>query len=344
MEEGKTALRTAKKLAGSKLSPPLPMGQPSVATPSDARGSDTEALRHVRERIRTLVGIAAANESTMSADELRVLLPRERFGDADAVVRFIEEDYALRDELVVNDGEVAPRADTALVARRRDQRTLTRDRVALARGFAASLVRFSPWTELVAVSGSVAYGGTKLDDDIDFFVVTPRRRLWITLLIALGLARLNRARHPRAPVFCFNRLEETERCESGFREAREPLFAREALNLRILHGSEFYHDLLAASPWMETWFPSLYRMRLDESAREPGAERDPRGTQWAAANALAFLVLGPYLWIVGALRNSRLRREGRNAARFRTVIEPGFCAYESQKYDDLGDAYRRTFT
>ncbi len=315
---------------------------PTVPRPdSGSRGGDD--LDALRERIRTLVGIAAENRSTMSPEELQVLLPPAAFANADAIAQFIQDDRVLRVELIVADREVAPRAAPGLITGRKEQRRLTDQRLRQADVFAASLERCSPGLELMAISGSVAYGGTKVDDDIDFYIVTRADGLWITLLIAMGLARLHRLRRPETPVFCFNRLEEADGCRARFRNSGEPLFAREALSLRVLRGAGFYRNLLESAPWMERWFPALYRKRVDETGA-PGAARAAHGSPlWRAANATAFLVLGPYLWAMGAIRNRRLRREGRTQAVFRTVVEPKFCAYESRKYDHLDDEYRRAF-
>ena len=232
-----------------------------------ARDGDpaSDTLTGVRERVRTLVTIAATNGSTISCEELRALLPPSTFPMAEEVGVFVRNDRVLRAELLVIDGEVVPRAETGLVARRQDQRRLTSDRLQLAHRFVGSLGRLAPWIELAGISGSVAYGGTKAHDDIDFYLVTRPNRMWITFFLAMGLARVTRLRDPAAPVFCFNRLEEMEGCQDGFRENRDPLFAREALNLKILRGQEFYSRLLRSAPWMEDSFPTLYLLRVDSS-------------------------------------------------------------------------------
>lgn len=272
-----------------------------------------------------------------------MLLPTDVFASAEEVGQFLEEDETLRAEFLVIGGEVAPRGEVELIARRREQRRLTSDRLELADRFVSSLDRLCPWIELVGISGSVAYGGTKLHDDVDFFLVTQRNRMWISLFMAMGLARIERTRGRDSVVFCFNRVTEREACEYSFRGSQEPLFAREALNLRILRGHGFYAKLLRSAPWMAQSFPRLYREKVrEEISSAPSARRriEPHAF---LANGAAFLILAPYLWLVGLARNARLQREGRNRARFRTVIEWSFCAYESKKYDDLREDYRRTF-
>lgn len=297
----------------------------------------------VRDRIAALVGIAASNGSTVSSEELRLLLPVDLFTTADSLERFIRSDPVLSLSLVITNGELAPRGAESLIAQRREQRKLTTDRVRLAEQFITMVTRRMPWIDLAGVSGSTAYGGAKPQDDIDFFVVTQPNRMWITLLAALVLARLQRLQSTDGPVFCFNRVTERDACVRSFDADHEPLFAREALNLRILRGHKFYRELLASAPWMEEQFPSLYRSRLQADLPPESAEPSSRIPGWSVANGLAFLALAPYLWMAGLVRNVQLARNGRRRAHFRTVIERDFCAYESRKYDELRAEYRRTF-
>jgi len=297
----------------------------------------------LRNRIRTLVRVAADNDSTVSSDELRALLPADAFAGTQELGRFLADDPVLSSEFAVIGGEVVPRDATALIALRSEQRRLSEERLATAGRYAHRLSRMCPGIDLVAISGSTAYGGAKPHDDIDFFIVARRNRMWLTLLLAMGLARLERLRNPSAPVFCFNRVTERDPCASSFRESRDPLFAREALNLRVLQGHAFYADLIRRSPWMRNTFPALYRERLQEVFFKEDESTRTTGPAGLLGNAAAFAVLAPYLWLAGLARNVGLSRAGRSRARFRTVIAWAFCAYESQKYEDLRDAYRRSF-
>jgi len=67
------------------------------------------------------------------------------------------------------------------------------------------------------------------------------------------------------------------------------------------------------------------------------------GRLWSVANVGARAILAPYLTIVGLVRNKRLLRDGNSTARFRTVIEHGFFAYESEKYERLRATYKEAF-
>ncbi len=311
---------------------------PDLVDASPERASLPES----RARIRMLVETAAENGSSISLAELHDLLPSNLFPSSADLGRFIAADESLSRVLATVGDELTLRGREPLALSRAHQRALAEARVDEAGRFLARLARVCPWIELAGVSGSTAYGGAKPADDIDFFLVTQDHRLWITLLVALVYARTERVRSGRSPVYCFNRLLEREPCARAFQERRDALFAREALNLRLLHGNALYARLLESAPWMAEPFPSLYASRLARGTpRDGDLSRPRRGGR--ILNDLAFLLLGPYLWVMGLWRNTQLRRAGRNKECFRTVIRPGFWATESVLFDELREQYARAF-
>ncbi|TLZ76714.1 MAG: hypothetical protein E6K08_05000 [Methanobacteriota archaeon] len=270
-------------------------------------------------------------------------MPGNRFPTRGVLKQFLTTDDRLSRLLTEVQGEITLRGKEDLAESRQSQRILAHARLAQADEFLRTLGRFCPWIELAGISGSTAYTGAKAEDDLDFFLVAERRRLWISLLLAMATARLLRLRSSSSPVYCFNRIVERADCEQTFRTTREPLFAREALNLVILRGSRLYSHLLASARWMETVFPELYAMRLREAGAADEATMGRSPAAGTVANAAAFLVLGPYLWLAGIVRNAGLRRARRDKECFRTVIRPDRYATESILYDELREGYRKAF-
>ncbi len=299
-------------------------------------------LPHVASQIFALVSIAAAHESSLPLEELVHLLPQAAFPSEGALESYVRGDRELRERITVLQGELVPRGREQLVQGHEEQKTLAARRLAGASAFTENLLRVCPWLRLVAISGSVAYGRTRPDDDIDFFLVVARGRLWVTLLVAMVLARIARGKVRGLPTYCFNRALEEDRAMEAFSSRHEALFAREALNLRVLRGRSFYGSLIERAPWMEQHFPVLYRSRRAE-ASGPEATAARGEIWWSLANAAAFLGLGAYLRLVGQVRNRRHVRSGEDSAQFRTVVQRGFCAYESNKYEQLRQQYREAF-
>ena len=298
-------------------------------------------LPEIRDRIAFLVETAVSNGSTISVDELRSLMPINRFPTGGVLKQFLTTDERLSRLLAEVKGEITLRGKEDLAEGRQSQRVLAHTRLAQADDFLRRLGRFCPWIELAGISGSTAYAGTKPEDDLDFFLVVERRRLWISLLLAMATARFLRLRSKSSPVYCFNRVVERADCELTFRATREPLFAREALNLVVLRGNGLYGHLLASAGWIERLFPRLFAMRLNDAGEADDTPRAEHGVTGTLANAAAFLVLGPYLWLAGLIRNVRLRKAGRERECFRAVVRTDHYATESTLYDELREEYRR---
>ena len=307
----------------------------------ESAGQSEQTLLEARTRIRSLVSIAAKNGSSVSTQELHALLPDGLFKDADSVGRFVSQDESLRQELGLEHGEVFPQAAPLLGRQRPEQRKLSAERMLQARSFAARLDRACPGVELLAISGSTAFWGAKPDDDLDFFLVARANRMWVTLLAAMGAAKLERLRDPRTPTFCFNRVTESEPCLSSFARPGDTLFAREALSLKVIQGRGFFHRLLGSAAWMDRHFPTLDRRSLMESEEAPEPVPGGGSAGWSLANFASLFVLAPYLWLTALVRNRRLQRQGRTDALFRTEVHLQFFSYESRKFEELRRDYTR---
>jgi len=289
------------------------------------------------------VSIADSTDSSIGSDELLLLLPLGSFASAAELEEFVSSDPELAERLVVHKGAIAFVGSERFARQQADRAELTVQRISLARCFSARLVTVAPWVRLVAITGSTAYQGTKPLDDLDFFVVTEKNRLWITLLFALVLAKRQGIRDRGLPVHCINRMLEERECEEAFRHPQGPLFAREALSMRVLAGPDYYRNLIRSAPWMARIFPGLYHRNVGaeperDADRPVGADRPAWLLNWIALFGLA-----PYLVLIGAWRNTRLQRSRNLEARFSTRIRRRFFAYESRRYEILMESYRKAF-
>jgi hypothetical protein len=299
------------------------------------------ALDRIRRRIEGLVAIAGAHDATMRIVDIMPLLPYRAFPTVDAMERFLREDPEMRVRLTLINGLVVERAKVNLIASHEQAGALVSVRIAVGRAFVDRLASICPWLLVAGLSGSTVYGHAKPDDDLDFFLVVARRRMWVTLFVAFILGRIDR-RRIASPIYCFNRTLEDYECDSDFNGYREPLIAREALTMLVLRGETHYASILDTSAWMAAYYPELYEARrTSQSAQSIGESHRRGGFHWGILNGIAFLAVATYLALMGFVRNARLGREGRLEAQFRTVIRKGFCAYESNKYEGLRDTYRR---
>jgi 2-polyprenyl-3-methyl-5-hydroxy-6-metoxy-1,4-benzoquinol methylase len=150
----------------------------------------------------------------------------------------------------------------------------------IARDYARHVTERNPYIRMLAVSGSVSrpeHGGTH--DDVDFFVVTDKGRVWEGFLGCLlqGWRYCRRLGVPRT-FLCFNYLVDEGHPEEI--DLSHPDYAREFLQLEVLTGMEVYAELLdyfapllgAAEPKLFDQIRARVNGRLDGST--PGVVAD----------------------------------------------------------------------
>jgi len=123
------------------------------------------------------------------------------------------------------------------------------------------LLALCPWIWLVGVSGSVAANNARLSDDIDLFVITAPRRLWLSRLwLVLILELLRCRRRPGDKQFrdkiCLNLLLAADHLDY-FTQEPDLFLAYELVQLKPLfqrHNS--YNQLLSANRWIKKFLPN----------------------------------------------------------------------------------------
>lgn len=120
-----------------------------------------------------------------------------------------------------------------------------------------------PWIKLVAISGSIAGGTPKPEDDIDLLIITDPRRLWLSRLIVTIL--LNIAGKRRKPSdnpnkvnnkFCLNMWLSLESLEENHHDI---YVANElARIIPVLNRQQTYERYMQSNKWMSTYLPNFY--------------------------------------------------------------------------------------
>lgn len=116
------------------------------------------------------------------------------------------------------------------------------------------LFKLVPWIQLVGISGNLAMDNADEYDDIDLFVITQKKRLWISRLSILFILSLLEKRRRRsdsrksaAGKFCLNLLLEEDQLE----QTRKDLYiAHEVLQMRpIWERNNIYSIFLNQNSW-----------------------------------------------------------------------------------------------
>jgi hypothetical protein len=194
---------------------------------------------------------------------------------------------------------------------------------------------------VLAVSGTLAYGAFRHDQDIDIFVIARRGRLWIALLRLLLLSRALRIKSTLSGVhidLCFSYAMDEEQAERQFASRRDPLFGRDALTAAVFKGEGHYAKLLARATWLRDLYPRLYGLvtaRLPASPESSG----PAGLATGILNRFLFLVIGAFLRAKAAVRNASFRHRGGYDDLFRCMFAPDLHAFVSLRYERLTAIY-----
>lgn len=135
-----------------------------------------------------------------------------------------------------------------------------------------SLVSFTsyiPWVRAVIITGSVAAGTTKPQDDIDFLIVTQSQRMWLVrpFVVLFGLLKGRRRSwsHEEPNSWCFNFwLEDSE---LAFQKSRRTMYtAFELCQANFVYDRDFTVELafLRANTWVSYRLPYYFakKMRL----------------------------------------------------------------------------------
>jgi hypothetical protein len=265
--------------------------------------------------------------SNISAEGLHSLLASGKFADLPFEIR---------------DGYLLTQATQSKEARS-EREQMSADKLTSATNFASLLTKVVPFIRTVAVTGSVAYGSAAKWDDIDLFIVTERKRLWISAFLALILVRLDKwlgLRAPHLSLFCLSYVHD----EQGFakesnRNRSNPLFARELLKAKPVAGAEKYRKILEENVWVGDLYSSSY------SAAIRRLQTNSNGLAFAERNRVrlfsffvewteefVYVLLSNYLRMRAYLTNLRLKSEGNNFRVFEPIMSESSCVYTSKFY------------
>ena len=128
-------------------------------------------------------------------------------------------------------------------------------------GKVAGWLRLVPWIKMVAVTGNLAMDNINDDDDIDFLIITNKKRLWLARLLTNFLveAAANRRRPGDKEVkdkICLNMFLDEEHLKIPLRE--QNLFtAHEICQLKPLwQRDNFYQKFIQENLWYQKFLPN----------------------------------------------------------------------------------------
>ncbi len=296
---------------------------------------------HLIYEISFLSGIAKVNGSLISLKDLvaltRTNLSEEQIRSWWAIIPELAGYYELKNGLIIErdtdySGTVPSSAD-----REQEKRARAESYARYAREFAAFCT--GKETKLIAISGSTSYHASSEADDLDIFCVTEPDHLWLFLTKSLLLARFLQVFRRSEPRICFSYAVDQNFVMNEFLPARDPLFARDALTTIVVHGQEFYEELLKNSSWISNYFPRLYQQRTNAMHVEVAREKVACAPGRRFLNILLQVLVGNYVFFKSAMLNRKLTKQGKFSSLFTARIGPDHCIFESVRYSKLRAMY-----
>jgi hypothetical protein len=288
------------------------------------------------ERIALLYRAAKRNGSLMTVQELSRLLPQSvsesDVKEAIASFPYLNSMFELRAGYLT-ERPGAPESDP--VVAEASSRKLAQANL----GEASRFVRFlhSSGFQIVAVSGSTSYGSASVSRDTDLFCVTSPQGMWLSLAKGLIMARAYGLVHRGGARICLSCVMDEEYARSTFEGRRHPLFARDAIEAKVLKGRDRYESLMGMASWISDYYPVAYR-EIVRSGRPPTPRRT-RSSFAGAVNRLLFLTVGRYIRAKSSLINREFSRRGRSGDVFGVRSGEDHLIYESRRYLDLASEY-----
>ena len=305
-----------------------------------SRTSLTLTEKQARE-VETYCRIARENDALISLRELIALVSIN--ASEEELVEAFGRDPRLSSRFAIEAGyliEKTPGLEKEagrIVSAEEKSKQRARLNLETARAFGRFLTK---GTLLVSVGGANSYLSAREDEDIDYFCVTKTGHLWTFMVRGLLLARIYRMTNARVPELCFSFEMDERWAERTFSRRQDPIFARDALTVKLIAGKSEYHRLLQEASWMKQYFPALYAMRIRES--NSGGQAAPLTVTKPRPSVLnlgLYYTVGSFLRIKSWALNRRFAKRGLLSSEFEARIGPDVCIYESNRYRMLGRMY-----
>lgn len=288
------------------------------------------------ERIALLYRVAKRNGSLVTVQELSRLLPENvsesEVRDAIASVPSLSSAFELRSGFLTERlGEPSPEP----IELEADSRKSARTNLIHASRFVTFL--HSSGFRVVAVSGSTSYGSASVSKDTDLFCIAPHQSMWVCLTKALIMARAYHIIDRGAPRICISCVMDDDYARSAFAARRHPLFARDAIEAKVLVGRDRYESLLRTASWISDYYPVAYgEVFKGGSAASPGQSPSSFAR---VLNRLLYAAMGKYIQAKSSLLNRRFRTRGKGGDVFGVRRGEDHLIYESRRYQDLKREY-----
>jgi len=225
----------------------------------------TQSLQDVRKSIVLTLAYSAQFKHGLSISQLYTRLvtkkPISNFDFNQALQEFLNQGLVIKKGDSYQLRGVPIRSFPSIDSKRQEIQSLV------------SFISKIPWVSAVIITGSVAVGTMKPQDDIDFLIVTQPNRLWLVrpLVVLFGLSKGRRRSwsHEEPNSWCFNFwLEETE---LAFAQNRWSMYtAFELCQAKFVFDRDASTEIsfLRANAWVKNRLPHFFSKRMYQALQK----------------------------------------------------------------------------
>ncbi len=289
----------------------------------------------VKNRILSAIGIASKSGYAISLDEISLLLIDKL--DPTEIRKNIENDKQLYELFTIKNDLIVLKGYEKLFAERTSRDQVSKRFLETAKVFVSQVVHHCSHLKLIGVCGSIAYNSAVKSDDIDIFLVSKKKRLWVSIFKIFILARafsLKAFIEGKKVTICLSYAITEEQFEKEMKTRRNSLFAREFLSIHVLAGLTYYKKTLEKNTWIKNMFPRLYGSKLREVQLQKNEMRltSKPSVIGTVSNFGIYKILRFYLLLKAFMLNLSYKKLRRFRALFEAIITTNSLVYTSEKY------------
>jgi len=152
-----------------------------------------------------------------------------------------------------------------IVQTRKKREFWSRPKIKLAEKI-AGILRKIPWVEFIGISGALAMKNAREEDDIDLFLITQKKRLWLTRFLAVVIVEfLGRRRRPQdkevSDKICLNMFLDEDHLSLPEKE-RDLFSSHEVIQVKPLwQKNDYYQEFLRANLWVRNYLANSLNIR-----------------------------------------------------------------------------------
>lgn len=129
-------------------------------------------------------------------------------------------------------------------------------------------LKYIPWVKFAAISGSVAFSSASENDDIDVYIVTNEKRLWLVRVMELVIFRVlgSRRKFGEKNVkdkLCFVYYVSEDSLEISVDKEDKFFTALELVMLKSVYKTSYFGNVLSENRWIKEYFPNVDILRSD---------------------------------------------------------------------------------